>query len=254
MVMVAFVGFPKDGHVFSASEVGLALAGFIAREPSGLPRVGMLGDGPTFRAVPASWKVELDEFVYAHQVAGALQLSGISSEAQVDITPAVGDIPAGQARIDVLCWSPTAAELTVVEGVPATSPQVPATGALAPVLRVRVNAGDSMVINGQITPVFAKSLLAAASAPLQQSGWADHPSGGATLVAGLHRSTQNYSVAFPTPFDAVPNLQATASAGGAQVAQWVQVFGLTRFGFSWRIISVGQVPMAGTMNWEAEPR
>lgn len=152
--MTAFVGFPQDGHSFSANEVGLALAGLVTREVSGVPRVGMLGIGPTVSAVGASWQVQVNQFVYVHQVLGAIQLSGLSAPEQVDILPAAGDISVGQARIDVICWNPVDAELSVVQGTPAISPVVPSVAPLVAIARVRVNAADGIVISGQISTVY----------------------------------------------------------------------------------------------------
>lgn len=131
----------------------MALAGLVARESSGVPRVGMLGPGPAVSAVPASWKVQVGGFGYVHQVAGAVQFSGLSADEQVDITPATG-IPAGQARIDVVAWDPVAAEMSVTEGVTAVSPLAPSVVPRARVLEVRVASGDGMVIAGQVKPVF----------------------------------------------------------------------------------------------------
>lgn len=152
--MATFVGFPQGGHAFSADEVGLALAGLVVREASGVPRVGMLGAGPAVTAVPASWKVQVDPFVYVHQVSGAIQLSGVSIAEQVDIVPAAGNVPAGQARYDVVCWDPVNADLVVVQGLPAISPLMPSVGVLPMVARVRVNAGDGMVIGGQVSTLY----------------------------------------------------------------------------------------------------
>lgn len=153
MVMTAFVGWPSDGHPFSADEVGRAMSGFVVRDASGVPRTGMLGVGPAVSAVPASWKVEVPAFVYVHQVAGAIQLSGLSSAEQVDIAPSTG-IPAGQSRIDAVCWDPLAAALAVVKGTPAVTPLVPSIGSRGRVGEVRVTAGDGMVIGEQVEPVF----------------------------------------------------------------------------------------------------
>lgn len=154
MVMTAFVGFPQDVHEFTADEVGKALSGLVARESSGLPRVGMLGTGPKVAAVPAAWKVSVAPFVYVDQVSGAIQLSGMSAEEELDIVPASGDVPSGQARIDAIGWDPVDAELVVVKGTPATSPAIPSLGGLASVGRVRVNAGDGMVIAARVTQNF----------------------------------------------------------------------------------------------------
>ena len=169
--MTTFVGFPQSGHSFSADEVGRALSGLVVREASGLPRTGVFGSAPAISAVPASWKVQVAPFVYVHQAAGAIQFSGVSEDEQVDILPAVGNIPAGQARIDVLCWNPINAKLSVVRGAPAVSPVVPSTGILAALARVRVGAGEGMVLGGQISSVYQ---------------FADRVSGSLTNVAGGH--------------------------------------------------------------------
>lgn len=157
--MTGVVEFPKDGHSYSADEVGRALAGLIRRDPDGSPREGMLAVGPTVTAVPAMWKVQVGVFSHVQDVSGAIRLGGLSAAEQVDITPASG-IPAGQARIDLIVWDPDDAVLVVVDGTPATSPAAPADGGLVPVAEVRVNAGDGSVIQGQITPVYALTALA----------------------------------------------------------------------------------------------
>lgn len=158
--MVEFI-FPKDARPHSAEEIGLALAGLVSREPSGLPKVGMLGDGPTVDAVAASWKVEIGRFVYVHQSDGAVQLSGMSASTQLDITSAVG-MPAGNSRIDRVCWNPTTGQLIVVEGVAASSPAAPSIGVNAPVARVTVKYGDGMVIGAQVVSEFVVTGLASA--------------------------------------------------------------------------------------------
>ncbi|GAB2567533.1 hypothetical protein [Leucobacter ruminantium] len=149
--MTTFKPFPRNADDIDAANVGLALSGLVVREASGQPRVGMMSPGPAATAVPASWKVEVGPFIYAHQVAGALQLSGVSAAEQLDILPATGNIPAGQARLDLVCWDPIAAELSVVRGTPAASPVEPPVGTLAKVLKVRVNAGDGMVLPDRVT-------------------------------------------------------------------------------------------------------
>lgn len=148
---MGFIGFPQDVHSFSAAEVGAALAALVVREPSGLPRTGMLGKGPTLTAVPASWKVEVSPFVYAHTANGGTQWSGEPEPVQVDVTPSTS-IPAGQSRIDVVAWDPVAAVMSVVQGVAAASPVVPGLGELVNVGEVRVNAGDGMVVQSKIAP------------------------------------------------------------------------------------------------------
>lgn len=250
--MTAFVGFPQDGHSFSANEVGQALAGLIARDNAGVPRVGMLGDGPTVTAVAASWRVQVDRFVYVHQIAGAVQFSGLSAAEQVDIVPAVGDVPAGQARIDLVCWNPVSAALVVLKGTPAVSPVAPAAGALAPVERVRVNAGDGMVVQAQLAAAFEHAALAQ-SASSRQFGVLAHMAGG-TSLSGQMFTSATFAVAFPTPFDDVPYLQVTSQASNSSTAQWAQPFNVTKSGFQFRIVSVNAAPVTGSISWEAEPR
>ena len=156
--MTAFYGFPRDSHSYSAEEVGHALAGLVQRESSGLPCVGMLSVGPDFDAVPASWRVQVGRFVYVHQAAGAIQLSGLSAPEQVDIASASA-IPAGQSRIDLVGWNPASAELVVVEGAPSATPVAPTNPLLARVGTVQVNAGDGMVVAGQVAPGYELSGL-----------------------------------------------------------------------------------------------
>lgn len=178
--MTAFTGFPRDGYAFSAAEVGLALSGLVAREVSGVPRVGMLGRGPAVAAVAAAWKVQVGRFVYVHQVGGAVQFSGLSAAEQVDIVPAVGML-AGQSRIDVVCWDPASAVLSVVTGTAAVSPVSPSVGALAEVARVLVLSTDGMVIAGRVTPVYALSALSSADG---DTGWVSPPVSEGTGRAG----------------------------------------------------------------------
>lgn len=166
--MSTFTGFPADSYAFTANEVGLALAGLIARDVNGIPQVGVLGYIPTVAPVAESWNVLVTPFVYVHEVDGAAQFSGVSADETVAITPAVGSIVAGQSRIDLICWDPLVAELSVVTGVPSTTPVRPSPGGLAPFAEVRVNAADSTVVNGQIKPVFALSALASAGGDI---GW-----------------------------------------------------------------------------------
>lgn len=241
--MTAFVGFPQDSHSFSAAEVGLALAGLLVREGSGLPRVGMLGAGPAVSAVASSWKAEVARFVYVHQVSGAVQLSGVSSPEQLDITPAAGNIPGGQARIDLIVWDPATAALAVVEGTPGTSPVPPSAPGVALVAQVRVNAGDGMVIGGQITPIFQLTRLVGASAPV--TGVVSSrsiPAGGATPVA----------VTFPTPFAAAPIVQATLMGSALRDCN-VAVTDVTAAGFTLVLGSNSIVARTGGASWRADP-
>ena len=200
--MTAFTGFPRDGYAFSANDVGRALAGLVRREASGLPRVGMLGVGPVVTAVPASWKVQVGVFAYVHLIAGAIQFSGLSTAEQVDIVPAVGDIPAGQARIDLVCWDPVAAALAVVKGNPAATPVEPSAGGLAPVKTVRVNASDGMVIAGQLATAFQTTGVVTSDPPFAKGTVAKRVVAPSTVT--------NVPVTFPVGvFDVAPNVQAT---------------------------------------------
>lgn len=182
--MTAFYGFPRDSHSYSAEEVGHALAGLVQRESSGLPCVGMLSVGPDFDAVPASWRVQVGRFVYVHQAAGAIQLSGLSAPEQVDITNASA-IPAGQSRIDLVGWNPVSAELVVVEGAPSATPIAPVDSSLAPVGTAQVNAGDGMVIAGQVRATYQVTDLAGAAGVVG----AFTPGIGWTVVGGTEESS-----------------------------------------------------------------
>lgn len=152
--MTTFVGFPQGGHSFSADEVGMALSGLVVRESTGLPRVGVLGRGPVITAVAASWKVQVSPFVYAHQVSGAVQFSGVSTAEQLDILPAAGNIPVGQKRIDLVVWNPVTAALSVVTGTPAVSPVAPSHGATALLAQLLVEATDGMVLSERLQVAF----------------------------------------------------------------------------------------------------
>lgn len=161
--MTAFERFPKDGYSYSADDVGLALAGLVRRDLSGVPVTGMLGVGPLVSAVPASWKVQVGVFTYVDEADGAISFSGLSAAEQVDIVPAAGNVPSGQARIDLVCWDPVGEELVVEQGTPGVSPVVPPAGGFAPVATVRVNAGDGMVIAGQLAAVYLLTGLVGSS-------------------------------------------------------------------------------------------
>lgn len=199
--MTAFQGFPQDDYSFSANDVGNALAGMVGRDSANAPIPGMLNVAPTVTAGAASWRVLVGRFVYVHVVAGAVQLSGLSAPEEVDIVSAAG-IPAGQARIDLVCWNPVDAELSVITGTPGTSPIVPPAGALEPVVSLRVNAGDSAVVPARITPAAAVSRAVApiafghagvtkgfASAGVVELGAAQELIGGITQVGNALRVT-----------------------------------------------------------------
>ena len=161
--------FPEDDHEYYADEVGLTLAGLFAREASGLPRTGILALRPEITAVAGSWRVRVGQFTYVHQINRAVQLSGIENAQEVDITPASGNIPAGQARIDLVVYDPATAALSVVTGTPATSPVVPSAGSLVQYAQVRVNAADGGVLQSQITPVFKMTGFSSQQATWKQA-------------------------------------------------------------------------------------
>ena len=156
--MAAFEEFPRDADAISAENAGLALAGFLARDSAGAPMPGMLA-APKLSAVASAWKVQVGAFVYARVVNAAAYLGGISAAVQVDIVPAAGDVPTGQSRIDRIVWDPATAALSVVKGTPAASPAVPSAGGKVPVARVRVDAGDGMVIASKVTRDFAATSI-----------------------------------------------------------------------------------------------
>lgn len=184
--MTAVFGFPRDSHTYSADEVGRALAGLFSRDSSGVPRSGMLDSGPLAEAVPGTWRVRVSEFTYVHEVARAIQLSGLSSAEEVEITPATGSVPVGQARIDLIGWDPVEAELVLIEGTPAADPVAPEDASVAEVVTVRVNSGDGAVIAGRIEKVFETTDLVGsagvAGAYTPGTGW--------TAVAGEEDSLE----------------------------------------------------------------
>lgn len=241
--MTAFVGFPQDGHSFSADEVGRALAGLVRRESNGTPRVGMLAVGPALTAVAASWKVEVGVFTYVHQVSGAVQLSGLSAAEQVDIVPASGDIPGGQARIDLIVWDPAGAELAMVKGTPSASPSAPSAGGLAPVATVRVNAGDGMTVQGQIAAAYDLTALQSVEAPVARGTVSKRavPAGGVV----------NVSVTFPVGlFDAAPNVQVSGWGDARDCT--VNVDSITAAGCVVRLGSLAVVSRTIGAQWRAE--
>lgn len=156
--MTGFPEFPKGGHAFSADEAGTAFAGLIRRDAAGMPVPGMLAV-PKVTAVAAAWKVQVGPFAYVRRIGAAVGISGLSAAEQKDVTSSA-TIPAGQARIDRVCWNAVDSTLVVIPGTPGTSPVAPSDGGLVRVLQVRVNAGDGAVIQGQITPDFEVTGLA----------------------------------------------------------------------------------------------
>ncbi|MBU3995005.1 MAG: hypothetical protein KKF42_04400 [Actinobacteria bacterium] len=119
--------------------------------------------------VASSWKIAGGRFVYVHQVAGAVQFSGLSAPEQVDVLPAAGNIPAGQARIDLVVWDVNNTELVVVQGAPAVAPSSPSTSPeQVAVASYRVTAGDGMVLAARLSKTYAVTGLVQAGT---DTGW-----------------------------------------------------------------------------------
>lgn len=157
--MTAFPKFPQDGHDFSANEVGDALAGLFQRDENGAPVAGFLG-APQVTAVPSSWNVQVAPFMHVIKVgSGGVALSGLSAAEQITLDSAAG-IPGGQARIDVICWDTDDSELVVVKGTPAAVPVVPSMVGLETIADVRIQAGDSRVMDERIELAFWETRLA----------------------------------------------------------------------------------------------
>lgn len=154
--MAVFPKFPKDDFDHSSTDVGQSLAGLIARDANGLPRVGFIS-APTVAPVSGAWKVRVGRCVYVSHSSGAVQFSGLSGSEDVTVGSSAG-IPSGQSRIDLIVWDTSLERLVVVPGTAATSPSAPSAGGRAPVARVTVAAGDAQVT--RVTPVFVRSALA----------------------------------------------------------------------------------------------
>lgn len=241
--------FPVDGVPTFADDIGWALAGFVERDAAGIPKSGMLGAGPTVAPSGASWKVLVGRFVFASQSSGALLLSGLELPAEVDIVPAAGDVPAGQARIDRIVWDPAAKLLRVVKGMPAANPIAPALGGFGKVAQVRVNAGDGVVIAGQVTPEFDVVGLGGGApggmvtAPLSLVG--------AAAWNGFASWQSFAAVPFAKPFKAPPHL-LTESVFPGEAVQFMQVTQVTAASFSGRLIRIGHgQPLAGVVTYQA---
>lgn len=237
--MTGFPEFPKGGHAFSADEAGTAFAGLIRRDAAGMPVPGMLA-APKITAVAAAWKVQVGPFAYARRIAAAVGFSGLSAADQVDIVSSA-TIPAGQARIDRVCWNAVDSSLVVIAGTPATSPVPPADGGLVRVLLVRVNAGDGSVIQGQITPEFEKTGLAGES----QDVWGmisrrSVVAGGATYV----------DVAFPPGSFTSPPLVMISQLEGSRDTG-VSVESITKDGFRAMLGSMSVVSRQVGATWQA---
>lgn len=245
--MTSFHSFPSDGGPHDADSIGQALAGLIRRE-SGVPKVGML-QPPTVAGVGSSWKVQIGRFVYLHQVDGAVELSGLSEAEQVDIASASG-IPAGQARIDRVCWNRATSKLVVLTGTVAASPSAPAAGGLASVATVRVNSGDGMVVAARVAADFVTTELVG-SADVQKGRATLSGVGGTQGAAGGASWVTCSTINFPTPFNAPPQLVASA-VFPADAVEFMQLMQVTATGFTCRIVRIAHsVPVGGTVSYIA---
>lgn len=239
--MTGVTEFPIDGYEYSADDVGRALAGLIRRNPDGSPREGMLAVGPDLLAVPASWKVQVGVFSHVRAVSGAIRVGGLSAAEQVDITPATG-IPAGQARIDLIVWDPDDVLLAVIDGTPAATPTVPADGGLIPVATVRVNAGDGLVIQGQVSAVYEVTSLATG-----QSGISRGVVSARAVNAG---AALEVPVTFaPGTYDAPPAVVASTTGGIRDVNASVKE--VTKDGFKLVLGSMSTVKRTFGATWIA---
>lgn len=238
--MTTFEAFPRDGYAFSAAEVGTALGGLLRRDSNGLPVAGVLGR-PSIRAVSASWRVKVDPFLYAHRSGAVVSFSGVSAAEELNIATSAG-IPAGQARIDLVCWDRTNAELVVVKGAPGSTPALPPAGGNVPIATVRVNASDGMVVAGQVNYVYDATWLQGAEsrAAMGTVSKRNVAAGGVTNVA----------VTFPPGlFTGIPNVQATAWGDARDVN--VQVDNITATGFTLRLGSTSTRQRQLGAQWRA---
>lgn len=237
--MSTYEEWPRDGHDFTAAEVGEAHAGLFRRYLTGEPREGVLGD-PYITAVPSAWKVKVPPFTYVRVSAGAVYMSGVSATEEVDVTSAAG-IPSGQARRDLICWDREAAALVYLAGTPGTDPSLPSDGGLPRLAEVRVNAGDAAVLPAQVTHAYAPAALV--NGPIPQKGTVAKrtiPKGGVV----------NVPVAFVPPFDRDPNVQVTPW-GDARDCN-VQVDSITPGGCMIRLGSMASVNRTLGAQWRAE--
>lgn len=238
--MAEFI-FPEDDHPYYADEVGLALAGLVQREPDGSPRTGMLG-APTVSAVPSAWKVEVAAFAHVHDVSRSVRFTGRSTASQVDIVSAAG-IPGGQARIDLIVWDPDEQDLVVIQGTASASPTPPADGGLVQVATVRVNAGDAMVIQGRIVPVYATTSLVGGDAALHGK-----------VAKRAIPSTGNASVpiTFPPGSFSEPPIVQVSLWGNARDCN-ATYDNVTANGFTLILGSNSPVDRVGGASWSAYP-
>ena len=238
--MTTFEAFPRDGYAFSAAEVGTALGGLLRRDANGLPVAGVIGR-PEIRAVASSWRVKVDPFLYAHRSGAVISFSGVSAAEEVDIATSA-NIPSGQGRIDLICWDRDDAELAVIEGAPSASPEAPPAGGLIPLARVRVNAGDGMVIANRVTSIYESTWLQGAESRVAVG-----------TVSKRHVApggVTNVNATFPAGlFTGVPNVQATAWGDARDVN--VQVDNITKDGFVLRLCSTSTRARTLGAQWRA---
>lgn len=244
--MTTFAEFPRDGVSFSSADVSVALAGLYPRDADGLVVSGFLGV-PKVTAVASAWKVLVGRFWYVRRDGNGGRESGVSAPEEVTVASAAG-IPAGQGRIDVVCWNPTSAALSVVAGSVSAAPVAPSVGSLVPVAHVRVNSGDGMVIAGQVSVVavaagVSSSRVERRTVPLVLSG------SEASSVYFWWR--QFATVTFEVPFAVAPHLEVSAVFPSLAV-QTMQVLSVTATGFTARGIRFASADVqAGSVTYVA---
>lgn len=237
--MTAFFGFPRDGHAYSADEVGAALAGLIRRDSNGLPVPGVLGP-LSVTAVPTAWKVEVPSFTFVVRSGSGIQLSGLSAAEQHDITPATG-IPAGQGRVDVVAWDALNDVIVVITGTVSASPAVPNTAGYEPLAEVRVNSGDGAVVQSQITPVFERTGLAG-----------ERKAQGVVAKRNVEPgATTSVNVAFPEGMFAVPPVVHVSKWGSAARDVTVGYDNVTAAGFTIYLGSASSMRRSVGASWSA---
>lgn len=239
--MTTFTGFPRNDHSFSAFEVGEALAGLIIRDEDGLPLEGIIRE-PRVTAVAAAWRVKVWPFTHVARVGNGVRFSGVSAAEEIEITSSAG-IPAGQARIDVVCWDAEAFELVVIPGVVSASPSPPDVENLVSLADVRVNAGDGSVVASRIELGFFQTFLAVEDTQVVVKGTVSARS----VAAG---GTTKVNVSFGGAFEGAPNVQATPLGDVRDVT--VSVMNVTKNGCTIVLGSNSIVRRSFGAMWRAE--
>lgn len=232
--MTSFPEWPKDAHDFSAAEVGQAFSGLVARDSAGMPLEGMIA-APTVAAVASAWKVQIGRFVFVRNLSGSARFSGLSAAEQVDVVNA-STIPAGQSRIDRIAWSPITGALVYLEGTPAVSPVAPALGAHAPVVRVLVQVGDSMVVPARVTPEFVYVGFAGERRPVATSSIVHYL--GVSNVTAITVATGLTPVDYPRVL-AVSNGDLAGNHARFELVTQVLAAGATNAAIGWVGAGVG---------------